>query len=79
MPVIQLFNRALFKQRLYLFSAMLTTNKNKLQNAGKAMPHLATEGPLCEKDEQAMAIERTKLLQKEAQEKWKRYKEKNRS
>jgi hypothetical protein len=71
-----LFNRALFKQRLYLF-IMLTTNKNK--NAGKAMPILATEGPLCEKDEQAIAIERTKLLQKEAQEKWKRYKEKNRS
>jgi hypothetical protein len=56
---------------------MLITNKNK--NAGKAMPSLATEGPLCEKDEQAIAIERTKLLQKEAQEKWKRYKEKDHS
>ncbi|MDB5000539.1 MAG: hypothetical protein JWR76_1616 [Mucilaginibacter sp.] len=43
------------------------------------MPHLATEGPLCEKDEQAIAIERTKLLQKEAQEKWKRYKERDHS
>lgn len=73
-----MFNRALFKQRLYLF-AMLTTNKNKLQNAGKEMSHLATEGPLCEKDEQAIAIERTKLLQKEAQEKWKRYKERDHS
>jgi hypothetical protein len=75
-----LFNRALFKQRLYLFTyIMLINNKNKVQNAGKAIPSLATEGPLCEKDEQAITIERTKLLQQEAQEKWKRYKERNQS
>ena len=35
---------------------------------------LKTEGPLCEKDEQALAIERAKLLQKEALEKWERLK-----
>jgi hypothetical protein len=35
---------------------------------------LKTEGPLCEKDEQALMIERAKLLQKEALEKWKRLK-----
>jgi hypothetical protein len=37
---------------------------------------LKTEGPLCEKDEQALAIERTKALQKEALAKWKRLKAK---
>ncbi|MDB4922988.1 MAG: hypothetical protein JWQ54_4971 [Mucilaginibacter sp.] len=35
---------------------------------------LKTEGPLCEKDEQGESIERTKLLQKEALEKWERLK-----
>lgn len=38
------------------------------------LPLLKTEGPLCEKDEQALAIERAKLLQKEALEKWERLK-----
>ena len=33
-------------------------------------PVIRTEGPLCEKDEQGESIERTKLLQKEAMEKW---------
>ena len=31
---------------------------------------LKTEGPLCEKDEQARAIERSKKLQAEAIKKW---------
>ncbi|WP_299590292.1 hypothetical protein [Mucilaginibacter sp.] len=35
---------------------------------------MKTEGPLCEKDEQGESIERTKLLQKEALEKWERLK-----
>lgn len=35
---------------------------------------LTTEGPLCEKDQQGLAIEHGKLLQKEALEKWTRLK-----
>jgi hypothetical protein len=52
------------RQRLY-FSAMLNTQEgNKMKSSGKAATSLATQGPLCEKDEQGMAIERTKILQK---------------
>ncbi|HTE00984.1 MAG TPA: hypothetical protein VK668_16950 [Mucilaginibacter sp.] len=48
--------------------------KNEAKKTGidKLVSNLATEGPLCEKDEQGRAIERTKLLQKEALEKWER-------
>jgi hypothetical protein len=49
--------------------------KNQTPAPGRQRtPVLKTEGPLCEKDEQALAIERTKLLQKEALEKWQRLK-----
>jgi hypothetical protein len=39
-------------------------------------PPLKSDGPLSEKDEQAQAVERARSLQKEALEKWNRFKEK---
>jgi hypothetical protein len=53
---------------------MLTQKKQILAHKGQMAPVIKTEGPLCEKDEQGLAIERTKLLQKEALEKWQRLK-----
>jgi hypothetical protein len=53
---------------------MLTQKKQILAHNGQMAPLIKTEGPLCEKDEQGLAIERTKLLQKEALEKWQRLK-----
>ena len=47
-------------------------NEVKKSGIDKFVSNLATEGPLCEKDEQGRAIERTKLFQKEALEKWAR-------
>lgn len=52
-------------------------NKSKERSREDLVSNLATEGPLCEKDEQAIAIERAKLLQKEALEKWERLKKKD--
>jgi hypothetical protein len=40
--------------------------KSKEKETEKIVIQLATEGPLCEKDEQAIAIERTRKLQEEA-------------
>ena len=51
---------------------MLNTDNKSKKNADKPEIRLATEGPFCEKDEQAKAIERMKQLQKEALEKWQR-------
>ncbi|HEY9196057.1 MAG TPA: hypothetical protein VIM77_07315 [Mucilaginibacter sp.] len=53
---------------------MLVNEQSKAEKAGKREVNLATEGPICEKDEQAIAIERNKLLQKEAAENWERSK-----
>jgi len=53
---------------------MLLQKNQKPARSQQRAPILKTEGPLCEKDEQALAIERTKLLQKEALEKWQRLK-----
>jgi hypothetical protein len=53
---------------------LITNNENEEEDDGKLVPNLITEGPLCEKDEQAIVIERNKLLQKEALEKWARLK-----
>jgi len=52
---------------------LLKRNQTAVSNQQRA-PVIKTEGPLCEKDEQGLAIERTKLLQKEALEKWQRLK-----
>ena len=52
--------------------------KNKSEGTGNLIPRLTTEGPLCEKDEEGVSIERAKKLQKEAMEKWMRLKEKDR-
>ncbi|MDB5158074.1 MAG: hypothetical protein JWR50_2781 [Mucilaginibacter sp.] len=49
---------------------------NKKKNIPKSSD-LATEGPLSEKDEEDLAIERTKKLQQEARENWKREKKKD--
>ena len=49
--------------------AMLTKKKH-IPAHGQRPPVITTEGPLCEKDEQGLAIERAKLLQKEALDKW---------
>jgi hypothetical protein len=54
--------------------AMLLQKKQTSVPGQQRAPRLKTEGPLCEKDEQALAIERAKLLQKEALEKWERLK-----
>jgi DNA polymerase IIIc chi subunit len=54
---------------------MLNANdENEEADKGKSVLDLTTEGPLCEKDEQAIIIERNKRLQKEALEKWARLK-----
>jgi len=60
-------------KRLY-YSNMLVNEQSKAEKAGKREVNLATEGPICEKDEQAIAIERNKLLQKEASANWERSK-----
>ena len=53
---------------------LITNNENEEDDDGKPVPNLITQGPLCEKDEQAIVIERNKRLQKEALEKWMRLK-----
>ncbi|MDN5286655.1 MAG: hypothetical protein JWR38_2929 [Mucilaginibacter sp.] len=53
---------------------MLLQKKQTAAPSQQRAQVLRTEGPLCEKDEQALAIERAKLLQKEALEKWQRLK-----
>jgi hypothetical protein len=56
---------------------MLTgEDQSKPAATNEPEPKLATEGPLCEKDQQGMAIERTKKLGEEALEQWRRLKEK---
>jgi hypothetical protein len=40
------------------------------------LPKLATEGPLSEKDEQGLAVERARGLQEEALKQWRRLKAK---
>lgn len=52
---------------------LLKKNQTAVSNQPRA-PVIKTEGPLCEKDEEGLSIERTKLLQKEALEKWHRLK-----
>ncbi|HMG09063.1 MAG TPA: hypothetical protein VK609_11165 [Mucilaginibacter sp.] len=56
---------------------LVTEKKSKEKSTQKPLIKLTTEGPLCEKDEQAIAIERSKLLQKEALEKWERLRNSN--
>ncbi|MFA6085518.1 hypothetical protein [Mucilaginibacter sp.] len=56
---------------------LITENKSKERSRGDLVSNLVTEGPLCEKDEQAIAIERAKQLQKEALEKWERLRKKD--
>jgi hypothetical protein len=53
---------------------MSVKKENKVKSADCSAPKLATEGPLCEKDQQALVIESTRQLQKEAQEQWMRFK-----
>jgi hypothetical protein len=71
---LPLFNLALLNSAFIFYTMLSTNNKNKEKDAWKLNANLVTEWPLCEKDEQAIAIERTKLLQKEALEKWERLK-----
>lgn len=52
------------------------TKNEKPVQLPKAVPALKTEGPIGEKDEQAIVIEKTKKLQKEAKEKWSKLKKK---
>lgn len=44
----------------------VSDRKKKMQTDDEDVKSLKTEGPLCEKDEQAQAIERSKKLQEEA-------------
>ena len=51
--------------------SLLEVDKKKKMHTDDADARvLKTEGPLCEKDEQAQAIERLKKLQEEALNKW---------
>jgi hypothetical protein len=52
---------------------MVIIKKDQEEKSGKSSevtPALKTEGPLSEKDEQAIAIEAAPALQKEALKKW---------
>jgi hypothetical protein len=56
---------------------LIQKDKNRIKNTGAPVAKIATEGPLCEKDEQAIAIERNKLFQIKAMKKWAQAKRKN--
>lgn len=55
---------------------LISKDKSKEKDEAKPAIHLATDWPLCEKDEQAIAIEHTKILQKEALDRWERLRKK---
>jgi hypothetical protein len=54
----------------------MTVQKKEKTNQSSKITTLKTEGPIGEKDEQAIIIEKTKELQKEAAEKWNNLKKK---
>lgn len=55
----------------------MTVQKKEKTNQSSKATTLKTEGPIGEKDEQAIVIEKTKELQKEAAKKWDNLKKKN--
>lgn len=73
LPIV---NQALLATPLFFQAMLILKDQTKKKDTGKSQPDLTTEGPLSEKDEQAIAIERTKKLQQEAQENWKHNKKK---
>ncbi|MDB4902251.1 MAG: hypothetical protein JWQ63_1532 [Mucilaginibacter sp.] len=72
-----MFNQALVNSAFIFYAMLITNNKNKIKSTGKPVPKIITEGPLCEKDEQAIAIERNKLFQIKALKKWAQAKKKD--
>jgi hypothetical protein len=56
---------------------LIQKDKNRIKNTSAPVQKIVTEGPLCEKDEQAIAIERNKLFQIKAQKKWAQAKRKD--
>lgn len=68
LPIV---NQALLAAPLFFQAMLISKDQTNKKNSEKSQPDLTTEAPLSEKDEQAIAIVRTKKLQQEAQKNWK--------